>query len=474
MAEPLAEALQTKMPVVPKGQRMTGEQISSSLTQFQPQKAQFEKDIAAATGEEAMAKQKQAEIKSAGMMGAEEAYGKAERGAMQQFEERKRAEPLPAFVPTQDNAQDMAGLFSLINVIGMVVGGGGKHNAQLAMNAMNGMLEGYQKGRGDLYKRERETFDKNFKTMIQKHKEFREDMEDAIRLAATDKRAGVAAAEEAAVKAGSDIVKAQIRKGDLVGAYNNLKETEKSANKALEMYNTNINAERQEMAAERRHRENLAQRERIQKEQNALREKLAKISADAKGKGGSLKPPAKITEGYIADTVLRADVDALRKDLENPKLQEQIKQYRAEAFLTEESKILNQLLTSDIPPELQQFLTKVRDIRNNYYLNISGKAVTGGEALRNYGTVPQPGDEPSVMLNKLTGMSDRINDSIALKQQLFGLPPLNLRPGTKTNVKPGEDYAIGSQAGKYEVGKVYTDAAGNKAKYLGDDEWEEQ
>ena len=62
MAEPLAEALQTKMPVVPKGQRMTGEQISSSLTQFQPQKAQFEKDIAAATGEEAMAKQKQAEI----------------------------------------------------------------------------------------------------------------------------------------------------------------------------------------------------------------------------------------------------------------------------------------------------------------------------------------------------------------------------------------------------------------------------
>jgi len=172
--------------------------------------------------------------------------------------------------------------------------------------------------------------------------------------------------------------------------------------------------------------------------------------------------------------VLREDVNGLVKDLQNPKLQEQIKQYRAEAFLTEESKILNQMLTSDIPAELQQFLTKVRDIRNNYYLNISGKAVTGGEALRNYGTVPQPGDEPSVMLNKLTGMSDRINDSINLKQQLFGLPPLNLRAGTKTNVKPGEDYSVGSQPGKYEVGKIYTDAAGNKAKYLGDDEWEEQ
>jgi hypothetical protein len=78
------------------------------------------------------------------------------------------------------------------------------------------------------------------------------------------------------------------------------------------------------------------------------------------------------------------------------------------------------------------------------------------------------------MQNKLSGMSDRIGDSISLKQQLFGLPDLNLRSGSKTNLKPGDDYAVGSQPGKYEVGKVYTDGSGNKAKYLGNDEWEEQ
>jgi hypothetical protein len=53
-------------------------------------------------------------------------------------------------------------------------------------------------------------------------------------------------------------------------------------------------------------------------------------------------------------------------------------------------------------------------------------------------------------------MYDRIGNSITLKQQLFGLPELNLRPGTNTNLKPGEDYAIGSQPGKYELNQVIT------------------
>ena len=56
-----------------------------------------------------------------------------------------------AFVPTKDTTQDLAGIFSLMSIVGMVVG---KGNAQLAMSSMNGMLEGYQKGRTDLYKKE--------------------------------------------------------------------------------------------------------------------------------------------------------------------------------------------------------------------------------------------------------------------------------------------------------------------------------
>jgi hypothetical protein len=454
---------------------------------YQEARAGMLPEISAAESAAEKGKQAQSEILAGGKEKAVQDFATAEKKAKETYQGKLEAEPLPAFIPTKDTAQDIAGLFSVISVIGMAIGGGGKMAAQRAMGAMDGMLKGYRQGRMDLYKQQRNEFDANFKTMIQKHQEFRKEMEDAVKLAATNKEAGFAAAELAATKAGSTPVQAMLRKGELIRASDFVKDLQKADENAFafvarqrenEIKEESL-AKREaarEASAERRQKESMAQRERLAKEQNALREKLATIAAEAKGKdkGAALKPGAKITEGYVADTILRADVNGLVKDLQNPKLQEQIIKYRAEAFLTEEGKVLNQLLTSDIPPELQQFLTKVRDIRNNYYLNISGKAVTGGEALRNYGTVPQPGDEPSVMLNKLTGMSDRISDSITLKQQLFNLPELNLRPGTRPNLKPGDDYAIGSQPDKYEVGKVYTDASGNKAKYLGGGNWEEQ
>jgi len=93
-------------------------------------------------------------------------------------------------------------------------------SGQLALGNMNGMMEGYRKGREDLYKKERTEFDKNFKTMMQKHAEFRQEMEDAVKLATTNKEEGFRAAEMAAVKAGSEVVKAKLRKGDLIGSYN--------------------------------------------------------------------------------------------------------------------------------------------------------------------------------------------------------------------------------------------------------------
>jgi hypothetical protein len=439
---------------------------------FLARKAEIQPEISKAESDIAKAQQEQKEIESTGKLSAQMRFGQQQEAAMTGMREKMEKEPLPAFIPTKDNAQDIAGLFGVISVISMLVGGGGRMSGQLALGNMNGMMEGYRKGREDLYKRERTEFDKNFKAMMQKHAEFRQEMEDAVKLAVTNKEEGLRAAELAAAKAGSDIVKAQLRKGDLVGAYKLVDESQKGAQHALQM---EAKAKEQD-ARERQHREAMAQRERIAKDQMALREKLAKAAAAAKDeaakKGGTLKPGAKITEGYVADTVLKQDLEDLKKDLQNPQLVEKLKQYKVEAFLTEEGKILNQLITSDIPNDLQKFLVKVRDIRNNYYLTISGKAVTGGEALRNYGTVPQPGDDAQTMVNKLDGMAGRVNQTIQLKRQLFGLPELNLVPGMKTNLKPNDDYSINSQT-TYEINKVYTDDKGNKAKYLGNDEWEE-
>ena len=89
-----------------------------------------------------------------------------------------------AFVPTKETTQDLAGIFSLMSVVGMVVG---KGNAQLAMSSMNGMLEGYQKGRADLYKKELTQFDKNFKAMQSKVTTLERELADAMELKKFDR-----------------------------------------------------------------------------------------------------------------------------------------------------------------------------------------------------------------------------------------------------------------------------------------------
>jgi hypothetical protein len=93
------------------------------------------------------------------------------------------------FIPTQDNAKDLGGLFSLIGVVGWAIGGSGKDSAIQAMTAMNGMLSGYQKGRTDLYKREKDTFDTKMKALQTKTLTLSNRLKQIAELAAIDTKA---------------------------------------------------------------------------------------------------------------------------------------------------------------------------------------------------------------------------------------------------------------------------------------------
>ena len=119
---------------------------------------------------------------------------------------------------------------------------------------------------------------------------------------------------------------------------------------------------------------------------------------------------------------LQNDMSSLIDDLQNPTLIKQINDNRAQAFLSEESKMVDQLLSQRLPPELQGFLLKVKSIRNKTYLDTSGKTVTGGEALRAYGVVAQPGDTAERARQKLElGISD-VEESIKDFQKLYKIP----------------------------------------------------
>lgn len=184
-------------PKIPAG--ITGD-AATYLKDVQPflesqRKAQAEKDIFASEvkAQESIGKAKMGERMS-------EAY-RAEKAAIEgspEFTKLRKIEDELAnaeFIPTQDNAKDLAGLFSLIGVVGFAIGGSGKENAVQAMTAMNGMLSGYQKGRADLYKREKDTFDTNLRALKIKADTLSTRLKQIAELAAIDTKAANQEAE---------------------------------------------------------------------------------------------------------------------------------------------------------------------------------------------------------------------------------------------------------------------------------------
>ena len=353
-----------------------------------------------------------------------------------------------AFVPKKDTAKDIATLFSLTSIVGMAIGGDGKASAFNTMAAMNGMIEGYQKGRTDLYKREKDVFEKNLKLLQGKVTLLQSELQEAMQTYKTNRELGEQKAEIAFAKAGSDIGAQKLKQQGLVRAVEYIDGVAKDTSALVNMANDQVKRsedltfkERQQTETERANRA----RERDSALDRALKEKLDKEKQNAP----NLKPSAKIQEAFIADNQLKADLGAIRTRLQDPKLAKQIADYRAEAFFSEEGgKTVAQLLQTQIPTELRQFLTQVRDMRNNYYLTISGKAVTGGEALRNYGTVPQPGDTSAAMLDKIGGMERRVSQKVEIMRTMYsGLPNLEgkIQPGMQTSLNPNDSYSIGSQ-----------------------------
>lgn len=190
-------SMTSAQPKIPAG--MTGD-AAKYLKDVSPflenqKKAQAEKDIfeSEVKNQESIGKAKMGERMA-------EAY-KAEKTAIEgspEFSNLKKLEDdlmSTEFIPTQDNAKDLGGLFSLIGVIGWAIGGSGKENAIQAMTAMNGMLSGYQKGRTDLYKREKDIFDTKMKALQTKTLTLSNRLKQIAELAAIDTKAANQEAE---------------------------------------------------------------------------------------------------------------------------------------------------------------------------------------------------------------------------------------------------------------------------------------
>jgi hypothetical protein len=226
--------------------------INEEIQKLTKQNVGIEKDIGGI-------QQQQAEMKASGEARAAAEQKREEEAAINQYKRLIDEQPLPAFIPTKDSGMDLAKLMSSIAVMGTLMGrkGIGGQSAANAMSAMTGMMTGWQQGRQDLYKKEADEFKKNYERMLRVHQEFRKDMEDAIKLAATDKEASEKAVFALAVKSGSPIIAMQAKKGDNNAIIKSLEATSKLDDEISKL------AEKQYEAASKRAFDRTQQAERL-------------------------------------------------------------------------------------------------------------------------------------------------------------------------------------------------------------------
>jgi len=112
------------------------------------------------------------------------------------------------FVPSQTTAPLLGVVFATIGATGLLLGGLSKGNAKAALSAMNGMAEGFSRGKEDLYKQERQTFDTNVKAMTQRMSILKSKLDVAREKMKYDADAADLEANAAFAEAGADFLKA--------------------------------------------------------------------------------------------------------------------------------------------------------------------------------------------------------------------------------------------------------------------------
>ena len=194
------------------------QKAQTQLEPLQQQRAQLSaRDIASkqqTAREQGMLQQRQAE----GEAGIQQQYAKrmAQAPQREMLQEKAQQEKDFFFRPSQEDGMMMASLASLVAVLGASIGRGGKGNAQGALAAMNGMMEGYQQGRDDIFKKEKAAFETNLKALRDQMVSIRNALQDYERTVITDRDTATANLRAELAKQGADFKTAQIeREGPL-------------------------------------------------------------------------------------------------------------------------------------------------------------------------------------------------------------------------------------------------------------------
>jgi hypothetical protein len=180
-----------------------------------------------------------------------------------------------AFAPTKENSAELTQLFGMLSTVAMMAGGKGRQSGMSALAAMTGAMEGYQKGRKDVFNNELKEFDKRIREVQLHNQNVRTKLNDALKTLQTDRDAGLAKLKGLEMDIQGSQAALNFRRGDIANGIKNLNTELNASTQTLSKYYERVQRAQQEAnrlaAAERRHREALAQRERLSGgRQNAL------------------------------------------------------------------------------------------------------------------------------------------------------------------------------------------------------------
>ena len=192
----LTKSLGADFPVLPvsKGKKpVSSQEYSDTLIKIAPEKIKAIEAMGTA-------EQKQKEIQAGGKRKVTEDYAKVAHEDTEKYDKEFEKLKQPEFAPTKENAQSLGELFSLVATMGVMLGGSGKMAAQGAMDAMTGMLKGWQSGRKDLYERQLKEYDKETKRIDSERTALTNKLSRLSQLRLTDKEAAYALQEEIAAQ----------------------------------------------------------------------------------------------------------------------------------------------------------------------------------------------------------------------------------------------------------------------------------
>ena len=156
----------------------------------------------------------------------------------QKEETNKQIAEYSAFVPTEVTAPMLGVLFATIGATGMLLGGNNKNTAKAALSAMNGMAEGFGKGREQYDKERKSAFDTNIKLLQTKLSAINDGLEDARKEAVLNKQAAELKVRETLAAADAQFLQENTNRRGLESTIELVKGQLNSLNKSLQLQQT--------------------------------------------------------------------------------------------------------------------------------------------------------------------------------------------------------------------------------------------